>query len=127
MSYISAHRFRYEGFIGVWEKTLEGIRVFRKIPESYYFYQPDRLGDHESITGVRLKKITCTGSNDFDQAVLAAPLRFESDIDPLERTLQDNYSKLPAPKLSVGFIDIEVDYKENSFPDSHIVRARKKC
>ena len=113
MSYISAHNFRYEGFIGVWGKTETGGRIFKKYDPSFYFYVPDRLGDYESITGIRLKKITCAGSNDFDQAVLASPHRFESDIDPLERVLQDNYSKLPAPKLSIGLIDIEVDYDEN--------------
>lgn len=112
MSYISAYHDRYAGQILVWEKNKEGHRVCRKIDNSYYFYVPDRLGDYESITGVRLKKISCTGSNDFDQAVLASPYRFESDIDPLERALQDNYSKLGAPKLSVGFVDIEVDYDE---------------
>ncbi len=112
-SYISAYNDRYAGKILVWEKREDGGRVKREIEPDYYFYVPDRLGTYESITGVRLKKITCTGSNDFDQACMSEHHRFESDIDPLERALQDNYSKLPAPKLSVGFIDIEVDYDED--------------
>jgi DNA polymerase elongation subunit (family B) len=41
---------------------------------------------------------------------MAHQVKFESDIEPLERVLMDNYSLKKAPKLKVGFIDIEVDY-----------------
>jgi DNA polymerase elongation subunit (family B) len=126
LSYVSAFYDKYAGKILVWEKKEQGSRVRRELVPNWYFYTADRLGDYESITGVRLKKITCLDSNDFDQAVMSHPSRFESDFSPLDRALMDNYSKIPAPHLAVGFIDIEVDYKEDSFQSSKVLRIRPK-
>jgi DNA polymerase elongation subunit (family B) len=114
LSYISAYHDKYASKILVWEKRQGGNRVRRELEPEYYFYEANRLGEHETITGVRCKRINCTSSSDFDQAVMSISpsARFESDFDPLERALMDHYSKLPSPKLAVGFLDIEVDYDE---------------
>lgn len=110
MSFISAYHDHRRGKVLVWERTDAGARVKREFDPPYYFYVPDRIGDYESITGVRLKKETYGTASDFESAVQASPYRFESDIEPVERVLMDVYSTKPVPKLKVGFIDIEVDY-----------------
>jgi DNA polymerase elongation subunit (family B) len=111
--FISAYNDRHKGKVLVWERLANGSRVKKEYDQPFYFYQEDRLGDFETITGKRVKRVDCTDEQSFEQAVMCVPAhkRFESDFDPLERVLMDNYSKAKPPTLHIGFIDIEVDYK----------------
>jgi DNA polymerase elongation subunit (family B) len=111
MSFISAYHDRQRDKVLVWERTQAGVRVRKEYDSPRYFYVPDRLGAYESITGIRLKKLTCSSFSDFEQASMAEPDRFESDFDPDERVLMDEYSTRESTMLKVGLIDIEVDYR----------------
>lgn len=88
------------------------MRVLKKYDSPYYYYIPDRLGSYLSIDDVYLKKVTCSSAEDFEQDIMGLEYwqRYETDLDPLERVLMDNYNGKPVPKLKVAFIDIEVDY-----------------
>jgi len=110
LSFISAYHDHRRGKVLVWERNEKGMRVKREFDPPFYFYVPDRIGDYESITGVRLKRETYGTETDFNLAAQASPYRYESDLEPVERVLMDEYSTKPVPSLKVGFIDIEVDY-----------------
>lgn len=116
MTFVSAHHDKRQGKIMVWEKLSATQRVRKLYDPPYYFYRRDDSGAHThvSTSGVPLKRIDCATSSDFDEMIADCQLRrfqlFESDITPLERVLMDYYSTKPAPELTIGLIDIEVDY-----------------
>lgn len=110
-NYISVWHDKYRKKIVAWESLgSPRRRVRREIDPEYFFYIPNRLGDFTSLTGEKLKKVTCHNQDEFDQAVQANRLKFESDFDPLERAFQNHYAGKEAPELVTGFVDIEVDY-----------------
>jgi DNA polymerase elongation subunit (family B) len=110
--FISACHDRKRGKIVVWERQ-EASRIRREFDPPYYFYQEDRLGDYETITNQRVKRVECSDEETLENLISTIPAkkRFETDFTPLERVLMDVYSKQNAPKLNVGFIDIEVNYQ----------------
>lgn len=110
MSFLSAYHDRRRDEVLVWERNASGVRTRKVYDAPRYFYVPDRLGDFESITGIRLKKLTFSTRDDYDQTVLAERSPFEADFEPDERVLMDNYSTVEPPVLRSGLIDIEVDY-----------------
>jgi DNA polymerase elongation subunit (family B) len=85
----------------------------------FYFYVPDDNGEYDSIDGRKLSKVECESSWDFKAKAESYRVSYEADIQPLERFLMDNYYKVPAPNLSICFLDIEVDYKTESFEDDY--------
>jgi DNA polymerase elongation subunit (family B) len=99
----------------VWEKLSATQRVRKLYDAPYYFYVQDKNGPYVTVNGKQATKVECSTSNDFDMQIADYQLRrvpmFESDISPLERILMDKYSTKPAPELSIGFLDIEVDYQ----------------
>ena len=111
--FISAYNDRRRSKVLVWERLPSGSRVKKEYAQPYYFYQEDRLGDFETITGKRVKRVDCTDAESLESMIggIAKSKLFESDFEPIERVLMDNYSTKEAPKLKIGFIDIEVDYK----------------
>lgn len=112
MSYISAIRQRDD--VIVWERTEQGREV-KTYPAPFYFFTEDPDGDYESIYGTKLRR------HDFDNGAEYQAARgqfeservdmFESDIPPELKVLSEHYYDVPAPKLHVTFLDIEVDYK----------------
>jgi len=112
--FIAAFHDKRENKVMVWERNEAGQRVRRLFDPPHYFYAANSQGTHLSITNVLCKKIECTNMSEFDSLVAEYKLRriqtFETDFSPLERVLTDHYSKLDAPKLVIGFVDIEVDY-----------------
>jgi DNA polymerase elongation subunit (family B) len=108
--FISSFHDRYKDKITVWERHPSGKRITKEYSPDYYFYVPDKLGDFTAVTGETLKKLTFKNKAEFDQGVLAHQKRFESDLNPLEKCMMDNYAGLKAPTLVYGFVDIEVDY-----------------
>jgi DNA polymerase elongation subunit (family B) len=107
--FISSHHDKYKDRILVWEKQ-DGKRVVREYDPPRYFYIPDKLGDYEAITGEKLKKLNFRDKTEYDQACMAYPQKFESDISPLEKLMMDVYCGKKAPQMTIGLVDIEVDY-----------------
>ena len=113
MSYLSS--IRVGNKVLVWERTEEG-RELIEYPAPFYFYVEDEEGDDMSMYGKKLLRY------DFDtwQEFTIVKKKFldekrkmyESDIPPDLKLLSSKYYGLPAPKLNVTFLDIEVDYDE---------------
>lgn len=99
--------------VHVIERDLKtGERFVKKWAAPFYFYAPHKDGEHESIFGHRLRRLDFSCREEFDSAIRQHPLRFESDINPLDRVLMDNYYGRPTPPVYFAFFDIEVDYKQ---------------
>jgi DNA polymerase elongation subunit (family B) len=79
-------------------------------PCKYYFYTPNVDGTFEAISGEKLEKVSFDTKQEFENALSSYPRRFESDLNPLERIMMDCYAGKQAPKLIIGFVDIETDY-----------------
>lgn len=107
--FISAYHDRRRDKVVVWERTDQG-RVIREFPCPYYFYVPAKDGEFTALTGETLKKLTFSDRRSFDEGCLSYQNKFESDLNPLEKVLMNNYFDTKVPKLSIGFLDIEVDY-----------------
>ena len=107
--YISSYYDRYKDQILVWEKTESGNRIMCKYNSIYNFYIPDPNGSFKSITDVNLSILNFDSKSDFDDACNSHPTRFESDIHPQDKVMM-TYINKGIPDLTVGFLDIEVDY-----------------
>lgn len=99
----------------VWERGPEG-RTSTRFDNPYYFYIPHPEGQHTSMYGDPLTKVSFDNREEFKAAKAHFPLKFESDFTPLDKVLMDNYYGLPAPALHYSFFDIEVDIDETGFP-----------
>ena len=109
MSFISAYHDRRSDKVVVWERTESGKRIRVEHAPLYNFYVPDPNGTFTAITGEKLKFVSFGSKKEFEDGCLSYSKRFESDITPLEKVMMTYFGK-PAPKLSIGFVDIEVDY-----------------
>jgi len=92
----------------------------------YYFYIPDEEGEYQSIFGDRLMRAEFDSRAEYEAAKREFPKRFESDFRPIQRVLMDTYYERPAPRVNYAFLDIEVNYRTQSFEPSHKVKIRKK-
>lgn len=110
-NYISAvHDYETDQIL-VWERPVEGgERSLRMIPAPRYFYIPDVDGKHTTITGVTVSKLVFDNEEEMKAAKQQHPIRFESDVRPIERVLMDEYYGLPTPVINFALLDIEVDY-----------------
>ena len=123
MSYISSIRNRDK--VLIWERTDEG-RVLKTVDAPFYFYVEDEDGEHTTMYGKKVTRLDFDSWEDFtrtkkhikdenEQRRLQGkePIKlYESDIPPDLKVLSERYYNVPAPKLNVTFLDIEVDYKE---------------
>lgn len=111
MSYISAINTGKD--VLVWERTKFG-REIKTYPSPYYFYTRDPDGPYRSLYGDKLIRHDFTSQADFTKT--RATLKshnetlFESDIPPELKVLSEWYFEVPAPKLNITFLDIEVDF-----------------
>lgn len=111
MGYISSITKNDE--VLVWERTDNG-RKLKTYPAPYYFYARSSVGEYTSIYGDKLARFDFTNGRDFREVVMECESSnikiFESDIPPELKILSEHYYNVPAPKLHVTFLDIEVDY-----------------
>jgi len=126
MSYLHAYNDRRNSKVLVWERLENGTRIKRVHDHQYYYYIEDPEGAHTTITKKKATRIDCSSQEDLNQQVMGIPYskRFETDFTPVERVLMDVYSKLPVPKLNVGFLDIEVDYHARVYKEKETVSIR---
>lgn len=119
MSYISAIT-RGDDVI-VWERDETG-RHEVTYTAPFYFYAQDERGKHRTIYGQTCSKVECATRADFNYKrkkyqESGLPI-YESDVEPELRVLSNSYYNKPAPKLHIGFYDIEVDYDpDRGFPN----------
>ena len=112
MSYVDARWDREKDIVQVVERDPKKGRIFTEYSAKYMFYYPDQRGKFKSIYGDSLSKVTARNWKEFikEQKIHSGHKLFESDINPVFRTLEENYLGKDAPKLNVAFWDIEVDF-----------------
>ncbi len=118
MSYVDAIFDRQKDKILVAERV-DGKRHLTEFDAEHVFYYTHPQGSHTSIFGDALRKFTTNSGQKFRKELgrISAPTAnrqqtriFESDINPVFRSLADHYMGVEAPTLNVGFFDIEVDF-----------------
>jgi DNA polymerase elongation subunit (family B) len=113
MSYISAFTDRRRDAVIVWERDKDGDRIEQIYDAPYYFYYDDPRGKYKTIYDTPVSKIESkTGREHYTKRkdMVERNIRlWESDIAPEIRVLSNHYYGVPAPKLNVTFLDIEVD------------------
>jgi len=92
-------------------------RVFTEYQADYSFYYPDSSGKFTSTYGERLSKVVCLTNEDFQKEKrIHSGVLYESDIKPINKCLEQQYSGKQSPVLHTAFFDIEVDFhKEKGF------------
>jgi DNA polymerase elongation subunit (family B) len=112
MSYVDAIWDREKDIVRVVERDPKKGRLYQEYNARYQFYYPDQRGKYKSIFGENLSKITARTFKEFikEQKIHSSHKLYESDINPVFRTLEENYLGKDAPKLNVAFFDIEVDF-----------------
>ena len=113
MSFVDALYDRKRDLILVTERV-DGERVLREYPPEHVLYYAHDGGQHKSIFGDTCRKFTTPHSRKFKAKLkeIEASGRkiFESDINPVFRSLATHYMGVDAPKLNVCFFDIEADF-----------------
>lgn len=111
MSYISA--VRKGDLVYVWERDSDGRRII-DYPAPYYFYVDDEHGPYLTIYDTAVSRINLDTNKQYNEAKKRFEKEgirtWESDMPPEIRVLSNHYYGVPAPKLNITFLDIEVDY-----------------
>ena len=92
----------------------DGERYWIDYPIKYTMYYDDPNGKYKSMYGKNVSRIVCHSSEDFHKQVKSrTKLKlYETDINPINQCLSENYSDEYTPKLHVCFFDIEVDFHQ---------------
>jgi DNA polymerase elongation subunit (family B) len=103
-------------------ERVNGVREFVEYrPEhTLYYYHPS--GSSRSIFGDPLKKFVTNDMFKFNNELKRLQDKgtqiFESDVNPVFRSLGKHYKGVDSPVLNVAFFDIETDFhKERGFAD----------
>ena len=112
MSYVDAIWDREKDTIFVVERDSKKNRVYQEFPARYVFYYPDPKGKYHSIYGDNLNRVVTKNYKEFqkEQRIYSNYKLFESDINPVFRTLAENYLGRESPNLNVCWFDIEVAF-----------------
>lgn len=98
-------------------ERVNGKRVYTEYPPDYHFYLSDPKGTSKSIYGDPVKKIvprTFTEKQKLLKTLSSNAKKWESDVDPIFRCLEQNYPSGDAPTLNVAFFDIETSFDKES-------------
>jgi len=103
-------------------ERINGKRVYREFQPDYHFYLTDPKGSHKTIYGDTVKKIvprTYIEKQKLIKTLSGNVKKWESDVDPIFRSLEHNYHNGDAPALNVAFFDIETSFdKEEGWSDA---------
>lgn len=98
-------------------ERVNGQRIYSEYPPDYHFYLSDPKGSHKSIYGDVVKKIaprTYVEKQKLLKTLSYNSKKWESDVDPIFRCLEQNYASGDAPALHVAFFDIETSFDKDS-------------
>jgi DNA polymerase elongation subunit (family B) len=112
MSYVDAYHDKARDVVHVAERV-DGKRIIQQLKPVYNFYYSDPRGKARSVFGDPVTEVVCKNWKDFRKNVGIARKSgalFETDIKPLNKTLETHYSGAEPPKLQTAFFDIEVDF-----------------
>jgi len=111
MSYIDALYDKNADRIHIVERV-NGERVYREYPANYIFYYDDPRGKYRTVYGTPVSRFSSRTNKEFQKELRINSNKrlWESDINPVFRCLEENYSGVTSPKLHTAFFDIEVDF-----------------
>lgn len=121
MSYIDAIHDARRNMVRVVERDEAGNRHLVDFPAEYVFYYSHPSGSATSIYGDSCRKYSTNDGQRFKKELKRYQFEtdkfgrpkykiFEADINPIFRCLADNYRDIDAPKLNIGFFDIETGF-----------------
>lgn len=92
-----------------------GRRIYEEYPAKYRFYYDDPKGSFTSVYGTKVAKFETRDQMKFrrELSIYRGDQKraiYESDINPLNICLEENYYGAEQPELNIGFFDIEVDF-----------------
>jgi len=111
MSYVDALYDRAKDRIYIVERN-NGSREYKEFPANYVFYYDDPKGKFRTIYDTPVSRFSTRVGKEFHKELRMQNGKrlWESDINPVFRCLEDNYSGVASPKLQTAFFDIEVDF-----------------
>jgi DNA polymerase elongation subunit (family B) len=112
MSYVDAFHDTAKDKILVSERV-DGKRHIVTLQPEYNFYYADPRGKARSVYGDPVTEVRCKSLKDFRKNVAInkkSGKMFETDVRPINKTLEKNYLNAEIPKLHTAFFDIEVDF-----------------
>ena len=111
MSYVDAFYNQNQDIVTVVERV-NGERVIKEIKPEHNFFYKDPNGLFKGIYGEAVTQVKCTNIKDFKKNIGIAKHNglYESDIRPVNKTLEKHYLGVEPPKLQTAFFDIEVDF-----------------
>lgn len=99
-------------------ERINGARVLSEFKPKYEFYYDDPLGKFKSIYGNPVSRAHARNRRGFRQEQGAHKHKqlYESDINVINKCLEENFKGKDSPKLNTAFFDIETDFhKEKGF------------
>lgn len=96
-------------------ERVNGKRIYKEYAPDYHFYLSDSRGTYKSLYGDPVKKITPKSFGEKQKllkTVAGNSRKWESDVDPVFRCLEQNYPSGEAPALHVAFFDIETSFDQ---------------
>ena len=117
MSYVDAIYDKKTDKIFVAERV-DGERVNKVFRPKYELYYDDPRGNHRGIRGNPVSRAHAKNRSDFYnvQRKYSDRQLYESDINVINKCLEENYKNKESPKLHTVFFDIETDFhKEKGF------------
>ena len=117
MSYVDAIYDKKSDKVLVAERV-DGKRVQRTFRPKYEFFYDDEIGKHKSIYGTPVTRAHAKSRSEFYhmQRSHTGKRLYESDINVVNKCLEENYKGKESPKLHTVFFDIETDFhKEKGF------------
>ena len=112
MSYVDAFHDTTKDKILVSERV-NGERKIITLQPEYNFYYADPRGKAQSVYGDPVTEVRCKSLKEFRKNVAinrASGQLFETDVKPVNKTLEKHYLNIDPPKLHSCFFDIEVDF-----------------
>lgn len=109
--YVDAQFNPKDSMVNVVERS-NGKRVYRDFPGVFDFYVQDPKGKYRSIHGEALSKIECGSYGEMKKLtqINSHKKRYESDIKPINKILEQQYKHTNPADLHIAFFDIETDF-----------------
>ena len=112
MSYVDAFHDTTKDKILVSERVNGERKIITLHPE-YNFYFADPRGKVKSVYGEPVTEVRCKTLKEFRKNIAinrATGKLYETDVKPVNKTLEKHYLNIDPPKLHSCFFDIEVDF-----------------
>jgi DNA polymerase elongation subunit (family B) len=93
-------------------ERINGERIYKEYPATYIFYYDDPRGKFRTVYDTPVSRFSSRSYKEFQKELRINSNKrlWESDINPVFRCLEENYSGVTSPKLQTAFFDIEVDF-----------------